>query len=274
MFRRLFGSGARARVFLRPGATLSTEVLRAHRARHTPALRERRAGQTTNFIVFSDGTANGDAAAQAMLASAEGDFQATQQWFGGLTPPNLPFYVYADPNAGGAYHLSCAGTDVHVLSDPALAPGFLTAEIVEVFEAALNNGWDCGVTNGESLSRVLAFDRHPEIAGDFNQTEQDWWASGHPDHVNDNSAGDTDQLASGCGDLFLYYLHSQLTFDWPSICSAGGPALGACYRSLTGYDPAQGFRDFIATLSTIDQGGTLALPPSGNPFPVKTSRTQ
>src|SRR5207244_1319792 len=103
----------------------------------------------------------------------------------------------------GAYHLSCAGTDVHVLSDSALAPGFLTAEIVEVFEAALNNGWDCGVTNGESLSRVLAFDRHPEIAGDFNQTEQDWWASGHPDH-----------------------------------------------------------------------GGTLALPPSGNPFPVKTSRTQ
>jgi len=274
MFRRLFGSGARARVFLRPGATLSTEVLRAHRARHTPALRERRAGQTTNFIVFSDGTANGDAAAQAMLASAEGDFQATQQWFGGLTPPNLPFYVYADPNAGGAYHLSCAGTDVHVLSDSALAPGFLTAEIVEVFEAALNNGWDCGVTNGESLSRVLAFDRHPEIAGDFNQTEQDWWASGHPDHVNDNSAGDTDQLASGCGDLFLYYLHSQLTFDWPSICSAGGPTLGACYRSLTGYDPAQGFRDFIAALRTIDQRGTLALPPSGNPFPVKTSRTQ
>jgi len=159
---------------------------------------------------------------------------------------------------------------VHVLSDPALAPGFLTAESVEVFEAARNNGWDCGFTNGESLSRVLAFDRHSEIAGDFNQTEQDWWASGHPDHVNDNSAGDTDQLASGCGDLFLYYLHSQLTFDWPSICSAGGSTLGACYRSLTGYDPAQGFSDFVTALGTIDQGGTLALPPSGNPFPVKT----
>src|SRR5437867_12102052 len=100
MLRGLFGSGPRARVFLRPGVTLPKEVLRAHRVRHTPALAERRAGQTTNFIVFSDGTANGDAAAQAMLASAEGDFQATQQWFGGLTPSNLPFYVYADPNAG------------------------------------------------------------------------------------------------------------------------------------------------------------------------------
>src|SRR5947208_4216884 len=170
MFRRLFGSGARARVFLRPGATLSTEVLRAHRARHTPALRERRAGQTTNFIVFSDGTANGDAAAQAMLASAEGDFQATQQWFGGLTPPNLPFYVYADPNAGGAYHLSCAGTDVHVLSDSALAPGFLTAEIVEVFEDAINHGWDCGFTNGKSLSWDMPYGRVTELAGDLMMT--------------------------------------------------------------------------------------------------------
>src|SRR2546423_14194693 len=256
LLRSLFGSGARARVFLRPGATLPEEALRAHRVRHTPAVSQRRAGQTANFIVFSDGTANGDAAAQAMLASAEGDFQAAQQWFGGLTPSNLPFYVYADPNAGGAYHLSCAGTDVHVLSDSALAPGFLTAEIVEVFEAALNNGWDCGVTNGESLSRVLAFDRHPEIAGDFNQTAQDWWASGHPDHVNDNSAGDTDQLASGWGDPFLYYLHSQLTFDWPSICSAGGPALGACYRSLTGNGPGLGLRVLHAPQSTASTRGT------------------
>jgi len=270
MFRGLFGSGAPARVFLRPGAAVPKEILRAHRLRHPAALRERKAGQTTNFIVFSDGTANGDAAARAMLASAEADFQAARQWFGGLTPSSLPFYVYADPNAGGAYHMTCAGTDVHVLSDPVLAPGFLMAEVVEVFEADISNGWDCGFTNGESLSRVLAFERHPEIAGEFNQTEQDWWASGHRDYVNDNSAGDTDQIASGCGDLFLYYLHSQLTFDWPAICSTGGRTLGACYRSLTGYDPAQGFRDFIAALNTIDQGGSLILPPSGNPFPVKS----
>jgi len=45
-----------------------------------------------------------------MLDSAEADYAATQVWFGGLTPPSLPFYVYADPNAGGAYHMTCAGT--------------------------------------------------------------------------------------------------------------------------------------------------------------------
>jgi len=32
----------------------------------------------------------------------------------------------------------------------------------------------------------------------------------------------------------------------------------------------QGFNDFTASLSTIDRGGTLALPVSGNPFPIKT----
>src|SRR2546423_1991817 len=230
------------------GITLPAGAVEAHRRRHPAATGQSKSGQTQNFIVFSDGTADSDGAAQAMLDKAEADYAAIQVWFGGLTPPGLPVYVYADPNAGGAYHITCAGTDVHVLSDANLAPGFLTAEIVEVFEAAINNGWDCAVTNGESLSRVLAFDRHPEIAADFNQTEQDWWASGHPDHVNDNSAGDTDQLASGCGDLFLYYLHSQLSFGWPSICSAGGSKLSACYRSLTGRDAAQGFRDFVSAL--------------------------
>lgn len=269
MLRNLFEPHSSARVFTRPGTVIAKAALDAHRHRHPALVGQTQAGQTQNFVIFSDGTPSGDAAAQAMLNSCEADFAATQTWFGGLTPPNLPMYVYADPNAGGAYHMTCAGTDIHVLSDPNLAPGFLTAEIVEVFEAAINNGWDCGVTNGESLSRVLAFDRHPEIAGDFNQTEQDWWASGHPDHVNDNSSGDTDQIANGCGDLFLYYLHSQLTFDWGTISTTGGQTLGACYQTLTSYDPQQGFSDFVNALSTIDQGGTLALPASGNPFPVK-----
>ena len=270
MLRSLFGSKAHARVFMPPGSKLPADAVQTHVRRHPAAQGQAKAGQTQNFIVFSDGTADGDAAAQAMLDKAEADYAATQVWFGGLTPPGLPFYVYADPNAGGAYHMTCAGTDIHVLSDPLRAPGFLTAEIVEVYEAAINNGWDCAVTNGESLSRVLAFERHPEIAQEFNPTEQDWWAQGRQDYVNDNSAGDTDQIASGCGDLFLYYLHSQLTFDWTAICAVGGPTLGATYQALTGYDPQQGFNDFITALSGIDQGGRLALPPSGNPFPIKT----
>jgi hypothetical protein len=268
MLQSLFGS-EHARVFLRPGIALPQEVMRAHRRRHPSAAGQAETGHTTNFVIYTDGTSNGDAAARAMLDACEADYEAIQQWFGALTPPNLPMHVYADPNAGGAYHMSCEGTDIHVLSDSSLAPGFLAAEVVEVFEAAINNGWDCGLTNGEALSRVLAFDRHPEIAGDFNQTEQDWWSAGHPDHVNDNSSGDTDSIGNGCGDLFLYYLLSQLNFEWNAICAAGGNSLGGCYETLTGYDGKQGFTDFINALRTIDQGGTLNLPDSGNPFPIK-----
>jgi hypothetical protein len=165
--------------------------------------------------------------------------------------------------------MTCAGTDIHVLPDALRAPGFLVAEIVEVFEAFHDRGWDCGQTNGEVLSRVLAFDRHPEIAPDFTPTEQDWWSQGAKDYVNDNSAGDTDQAANGCGDLFLYYLHDQLTFSWPDIISAGGTNLGATYRALAGYPGSQGFADFKTVLSKIDHNGTLALPASGDPFPVK-----
>jgi hypothetical protein len=270
MLRQLFGLRQAARVFTLPGSTVPPEALRAHSRRHAPAVGEHKAGQTENFIVFSDGSPGGDAAARSMLGSCENDYAATRAWFGGLTPPNLPFYVYADPNAGGAYHMTCAGTDIHVLADPDLAPGFLTAEVVEVFEAALDKGWDCGFTNGESLSRVLAFERHPAIAANFNDTEQDWWAQGQRDFVNSNRAGDTDQIANGCGDLFLYYLHSQLTFRWDAICSAGGKTLGGCYQVLTGYAPQQGFADFVQALKKIDNGGRLALPTSGNPFPIKT----
>lgn len=267
MFDRLFGRRP-PRIFLLPGAAISQQLLERHRDRHVALPGELLSGHTEHFAIFSDGTPVGDAAAQAMLASAEPDYAAIAAWFGNIVPPGLPIQVYADPEAGGAFHFSCAGTDVHVSPDPARAPGFLAAEVVEVFQAAQGDGWDCGHTNGESLSRVLAFERHPDLAPDFTGTEQDWWAAGHQDYVNDNSADDRDQEANGCGDLFLWYLHSQLTFDWAAIVGAGGVTLSVTYQTLTGYDPQQGFADFVAALQTIEKQGQLALPDSGNPFPL------
>ena len=229
---------------------------------------ERLYAQTEHFIIYSDGSADGDAAAAAMQDAAEADYAAIQSWASGIIPPRLPFKVYTDPAVGGAYHITCAGTDIHVLPDAGRAAGFLAAEVVEVFEAALRNGWDCGHTNGEGLSRVLAFERHPDLASDFTPTEQDWWAAGQVDYVTDNSADDRDQVANGCADLFLYYLHSQLTFGWTAVVSAGGSSLGDTYQRLTGYAGAQGFSDFISVLTRVANDGTLALPPSGNPFPI------
>ncbi len=269
VLERLFGGAGQGRIFTRPGVRVAQTVLHRHRRRHSAAAGERRAGQTPNFTIFSDGSPVGAAAAAAMLNDAEADYAAVREWFGGISAPNLPFYVYTDPDAGGAYHISCLGTDVHVLPDPQRASGYLAAEVVEVLEAALDRGWDCGHTNGEALSRVLAFERHPDLAPDFMPTEQEWWLHGHHDYVNDNDADDRDQLANGCGDLFLYYLHGQLTFRWRDIVAAGGDSLGETYRTLTSYDGRQGFADFVTVLQTLAQGGRLALPPSGNPFPVR-----
>lgn len=268
MLRALFG-GRPARVFARPGAVIDRAVLDRHRARHVALVGEHPAGQTTNFTVFSDGSPEGDEAAAALLRSAEADLGAVQQWFSGVTLPELPFTVYTDPQAGGAYHFGCGGTDVHVENDPARAPGYLVAEVVEVFEDTLANGWDCGRTNGEALSRVLAFERYDLLAQDFMPLEQEWWANGHPDFVNDNSSDDRNQIANGCGDLFLYYLHSQLNLGWADIIRAGGDSLGSAYRTLAGYEGGQGFADFIAGLSGLSREGALVLPPNGNPYPLR-----
>ncbi len=240
------------------------------------------AGRTDHVIVYTDGTPAGDATAQAVLATAEADYLATAAWFGGLSlPPGqqgddqtvprtaTPVQVLIDPQAGGAYHFGCNATDLYLEPTPELASGFFVAELVEVFEAAIANGWDCGQTNGEGLSRVLAGERNPNLGSLFVPTEQAWWADGHADYTSDNSADDTNQDANGCATLFLYYLHSQLGYDWAAIVAAGAGTLGQTYTRLSGQDGASGFNDFLARLATLDAGdGTLNVPASGNPFPI------
>ena len=267
MLSSLFG-GHRPRVLEPTGVVIERSVLERHRQRHLARPGERLFGQTANFTIFSDGSAEGDASAAALLQAAEADLDAVQQWFAGVNLSSLPFNVYTDPQAGGAYHFGCGGTDIHVQNDPERAPGYLVAEVVEVFEDALGNGWNCGLTNGEALSRVLAFARYDPLARDFVPTEHDWWANGHPDFVNDKSSDDRNQIANGCGDLFLYYLHGHLNVSWGDIIQAGGDSLGSTYRALAGYDGGQGFADFIAGLSGLAQDGGLALPPNGNPYPL------
>jgi hypothetical protein len=239
-------------------------------------------GRTPHFVVLSDGSPDGNAAAQAVLAAAEADFAAVQSSFGGIDlPPGQdgddvttprtaqPIFVAIDPQAGGAYHYGCNATDIYIApSPPSAAGGLVVAEVVEIFEAAINNGWDCGRTNGEALSRALAVERSPQLAAVVGPTAQSWWANGRQDYENNNAAADENADGNGCGTLFLYYLHTQLGFSWQQIATTGGASLGACYQALTGQDPQLAFADFVARLGTLDQAGQLALPAGGNPFPI------
>jgi hypothetical protein len=241
-------------------------------------------GQTPHFVIYTDGTAEGNIAAQRVLAACEADFAAVQVWFGGIDPPpgqdgndqttvRAPqlLHVLMDPSAVGAYHYLCAGANLYIEPAPAdQASALVAGEVVDLFEAAINNGWDCGHTNGEALSRVLAVERHANLASVTMPTEQRWWKTGHNDYVNDNSATDQNEDANGCGSLFLYYLHTQLGFSWTQIATTGGSSLGDSYHKLTGKDPQTGYRDFLGRLATMAQGGHLTVPSSGNPFPIRS----
>ncbi len=275
------GSGPRAHVLAYRGrGSIPAESLTHTRGRAV-FHGQNEFGRTANLIVYTDGTANGNATAQAVMNSGEADFQATQAWFGGISlPPGhegddqntprtaLPVQVLMDGQAGGAYHFGCDATDLYCEPDPNLGTGFMVAELVEVFEAAINNGWQCGKTNGEALSRVLATERNGNLAQLQVQTGQAWWANGRKDYVTNNDASDQDENSNGCGPLFLYYLHTQLGFDWRTITTTGGATLGETYQKLTGNSPAQGFQDFLDRLATLDSGGGLQLPKNGNPFPI------
>jgi hypothetical protein len=276
-----FERGPRAHVLLPHGRDKSLVDILTYAGSRQRFGGETEVGRTAHMIVYTDGSAEGTASAKAVLASAEANYAVVQDWFGGINlPPGqegddqtvprtaLPIQVLIDPQAGGAYHFGCDATDLYIAPDPQLASGFMVAELVEVFEAAANTGWDCGHANGESLSRALAGDRTPALVADLLQTEQTWWADGHADFITNNAADDRNEDSNGGGTLFLYYLHSQLGFSWRQISTTGGSSLGACYQKLTGNDPAQGFRDFVSLLSTRDQGGQLQLPQSGNPFPI------
>ena len=276
-----------ARVFLRTTPSGSKVRAKQHTLTQSSQLltSETVAGQTAHFVVYSDGLAAGNAAAQIVLAACESDFMAVQTWFGGIDlPPGQdgddqttvrtaqPMRVLMDPNAGGAYHYSSAGANLYIEPTPAnQAAALVAGEVVELFEAAINNGWDCGHTNGEALSRVLAVERNANLASVAVPTEQRWWRNGHQDYVNDNGATDQNDDANGCGTLFLYYLHTQLGFSWTQIATTGGSSLGDTYQQLTGKGPQAGFQDFLGRLATIAQGGRLNVPSSGNPFPIRST---
>ncbi|MBO0690613.1 MAG: hypothetical protein J2P40_13700 [Candidatus Dormibacteraeota bacterium] len=262
-----FGGGPRMLVM--PGRPLPREAARRHARRREPVPGEQWAGRTEHFLVYSDGSAAGAATAEGISATCEADLAHIRAWFGGIVPAELPVEVHVDPDAVGAYHLSCRDTDIHVVADPVRAPGYVAALLVEVLAATEQAGWDCGRANGESLSRALAFSLHPELAVDFRESAESWWQAGHPDRVNDKSATDSDELACGCGVLFLLYLRHQLGVDWSQIIAAGSSDLGETYRSLTGFGGSLGFADFVERLDNLEEDGRLLLPRDGNPFPIE-----
>lgn len=236
-------------------------------------------GSTANFAVYYDPAlgAAGKSCADGMLASCERDYAQISAWFGGIASPTLPVNVIIAPldtsgqGGGGAYHYGCSAVDLYcdVKTVPSLdidlSRMLMVAELVEVFEAAQGAGWDCGGSNGEGLSRVLATALYPAELNGYT-TAAAWLDSDRPDWVNNNNSTDGDAVSNGCSVLFLNYLNTQLGYGWDQIAQAGAPTLAQTYTKLTG--STDGWTPFRQQLDKAFPTGTPSGVTTDNPYPL------
>jgi len=229
-------------------------------------------GSTDHFVINyqADLGSPGAALAQAVLAACEADYSTVQGWFGGLTPGGLPFTCFIVKGSFGAFHSTCVDTQLHLAAfdetNGELVEMVNMAEVVEVFSAAQKAGWDCGASNGEGLSRVLATELHPSQLDGF-ATAAAWLRSPRPNFVEVNDPTDRNPVSIGCAALFLNYLHHQLGFAWAAIVTKGGPTLAATYATLTG-GKQDGWQDFSSLLASHFPPGSPVNVTGDNVFPL------
>jgi hypothetical protein len=233
------------------------------------------AGQTANFNVSYDAGlgASGVQAANSILQTCEGDFQKLRKVFSGITPPGLPFQIRLTTDGSGAMHATCAATELFIGAnsgggplDLAFMRQLVIAEEDEVFMEAFGRGWNCGFSNGEGLSRVLANDMVPGAEPADFVSSNAWLNGGRPDWVNNTEEDDTQYPSIGCSVLFLNWLRFQHNYTWQQIIAAGADTLAQTYANLTGQ--ANGFAVFKAFMDQNfppEQPTTLT---TDNPFPL------
>src|SRR5260370_32693676 len=102
-------------------------------------------GQRQHFAVYVDPAlgADGQKDADVVLATCEADYARISGYFGGLSAGPFSVILFSNPN--GAFHMTCAATDLFCDSTINPANGnyseFLNiAEIVEVFKAVPRKG--------------------------------------------------------------------------------------------------------------------------------------
>lgn len=259
----------RPHVFARPGAKFKLRAQRRVGFDYPATLR----GKTDHFTVYYDpALPGGPDLADGVLASCEREFETLRMYFGAITPAGLPFNVIIAPGIGGAYHYGCGATDLYCDGERSRTPDIdhtrmlVVAEEVEVFSDAQAFGWDCGASNGEGLSRVLATELYPAELDGFASAASWLDSKDRPNFVDENDPTDTNYVSIGCSVLFLNYLRYQLEFGWDQIVHAGAQTLGLTYRKLTG--ATDGFSRFAALLQSRYPVGARSGLTTDNPFPL------
>jgi hypothetical protein len=260
-------SGPPLRVLVKPDQAIPVGAPRAAADGGPYTLR----GNTTNFQVSYEDSlgAEGPVLADAVLATCEADYTSLRTWFGGLTPGGLPFTIFVVTGTFGAYHASCAATELHLAAfdgtNADLVRMLMVAEADEVMMAAQNVGWDCGASHGEGLSRVLSTERYPTQLDGF-ATAASWLDSKRPDWVTTTEQTDQNYVSIGCATLFINYLRHQLGYSLTAIVGAGAPTLAQVYTNLSG--KTDGFAPFNTLLQKRFPVGQPSGLSNDNPFPI------
>lgn len=149
--------------------------------------------------------------------------------------------------SGGAYHYGCAfdaaqtgASDWYIdyaTFSNGMDLGLAQAEVSESYMGLQGKGWDCGGSNGEGLSRVLAEQMCGGPMGalsDF-QTFPSWQEADSPNWIDQTEPTDQNPVSTGCAVGYLYWMQS-LGYTWGQIIQAGCPdgTLASNYKALTG----------------------------------------
>jgi hypothetical protein len=162
----------------------------------------------------------------------------------------------ATDGSGGAYHYGCnfgQGADLYcdaALGKPELTNGLVVAELTESFMGAQNKGWNCGWSNGEALSRLLAelLSGGPSGALAAFASGPAWDQAGRPNWIDATDPTDQNIVSTGCGVVYLYWMMAK-GYSAAQITQAGCPdtTLASNYAALTGATTA--WKDFDAALA-------------------------
>src|ERR1700728_3782487 len=231
-------------------------------------------GTTTNFKVayLSSLGAVGIRVADALLLTCETQYSTLRGWFGGIVPDDLPFQVHITDGSSGASHPSCASPIISVGAKSAppdqldFMRNLLFAEVAEVLMHKQNKGWDCGASNGEALSRVLAADLclGPRALPIGFVTAPIWLKNRAQNWVDEKEYTDQDPVANGCGVLFLNWLRFAQGHTWNDVIGAAAETLAKTYSKLTGSTQAWvAFRGVVDAMFPPSQPVTLT---TDNPF--------
>lgn len=245
-------------------------------------------GQTQHFVVaYDDNVTNGSVLAQSVLDNCENYYAALKQIFGGVEPPpgipivpdsGWPFHVHIRVGTSGATHGGCNNTSLWIDAfdggDTVLVDHLVVSEADEVFMAAQGKSWDCGSSQGEALSRLLAYDLtgFSGISGPWSFLAAGDWLNSptRPDFVSYNDPTDGNFASIGCGTLFINYIRNQRGIPIDRIVQVADTELSTTLHAITG-DPGDvyPFPPFRLLMHLhYPEGVTAVGPPLDNPFPL------